>query len=498
MKRDQMLRVRLSRVVQSSVSKTWIALLVLAVAFGAAEAQAQTVTIKSIRDLGTVAGDPINPRWVGLIAQGRDGNMYTTTPAGEASGSVGTAFKITPTGKLTVLHNFTSAEGTPLSGLVLGTDGNFWGTTYNGGHGGCVNNQGCGQVFKMTPAGKVTFLYTFTGGNDGGNPVAPPIEASNGMFYGTTQFGGIDNQGTIYQITESGVLTTRFPWDENDGDQPLGALVQATNGTLYGTTTVGTGGACGGEYNACATMFSVTTGGAFNELYEFPFGSDQLYNGLVQAYDGTLWGTINNGGAHGCGEVYKITTKGTFKFTDVYDFTCGTDGGNPAAGLLLGTDGNLYGVTQNDGQDGVGTFYAITEKDQFVTQDLTAFDSINGAHPSVTLIQNTNGIIYGDAYQGGKTTNSGTFYEVTGLKFEKTPFVSLLPTSGKVGATIEILGQGFTRTSKVSFNGRAAQSTFVSATYMTAVVPASATTGFVTVTTPKATLRSNRKFQVTK
>jgi uncharacterized repeat protein (TIGR03803 family) len=214
------------------LSKLQTVLLVSAVVLLAIGAQAQTVTITSIRDLGIKPNDPIKPQWVGLIAQGRDGNMYTTTPAGGKHG-IGTAFKITPGGTLTVLHSFTSKEGTPLSGLVLGTDGNFWGTTYNGGHSGCANNQGCGQVFRTTPAGKVTFLYTFTGGNDGGNPVAPPIEASNGMFYGTTQFGGINNLGTVYQITESGSLMTMFPFDGNDGNYPTGALVQAT--TVYST-----------------------------------------------------------------------------------------------------------------------------------------------------------------------------------------------------------------------------------------------------------------------
>jgi len=473
-----------------------IALLALAVASGAAKAQAQTVTIRSIRDLGTVAGDPINPQWVGLIAQGRDGNMYTTTPKGQASGSVGTAFKITPSGKLTVLHNFSPntkiPEGTPYSGLVLGTDGNFWGTTFNGGNSGCVNNQGCGQVFRMTPGGKVTFLYAFTGGNDGGNPVAPPIEASNGMFYGTTQFGGIDNFGTVYQITESGSLTTLFPFDGNDGDYPTGALVQATNGQLYGATD---GSLCGDNCSE-ATVFSITTGSAFTELYAFPNFSGPVYNGLVQAYDGDLWGTIAGGGAHSCGEIFKITTKGIE--SDEHDFNCTSDGANPVAGLLLGTDGNLYGVTQNEGQDNLGEFFSITEKGHFTAP--ASFNSVNGAHPTVTLMQKTNGIIYGDANQGGKTTNTGTFYEITGLKLEKTPFVSLVLDAGKVGSTVEILGQGFVKgKTTASFNRKQATTVnVVSATYMTAAVPTGATTGFVTVTTPTATLKSNRKFQVLK
>ena len=389
-RRNFCLGVPLALVLQ--LSKFQIALLALAVALGAAGAQAQTVTIKSIRDLGTMTGDPINPQWVGLIARGRDGNMYTTTPKGLASGSVGTAFKITPTGKLTVLHNFASAEGTPLSGLVLGTDGNFWGTTYNGGHSGCANNQGCGQVFKMTPTGKLSF-YPFMGGNDGGNPVAPPIEASNGIFYGTTEFGGISSDGTIYQITESGVLTPIFPFGASNGDQPTGALLQATNGLLYGTTD---GSSCGDNCSE-ATIFSITTGETFQEVYAFPNFWGPLYNGLVQAYDGDLWGTIAGGGAKSCGQIFKITTKGVE--SDEHDFNCSSDGANPVAGLLLATGGDLCGVTQNGGQDLLGEFFCITEEGKFTPY--APFTSINGAHPTVTPFQHTNGIIYGDANQGG-------------------------------------------------------------------------------------------------
>ncbi len=129
---------------------------------------------------------------------------------------------------------------------------------------------------------------------------------------------------------------------------------------------------------------------------------------------------------------------------------------------------------------------------------IAPFNGTNGAFPSVTLIQHTNGTIYGDAYQGGSTTNTGTFFKVTGLKFEKTPFVKLLPASGKVGATIQILGQGFTGTTAVDFNGTPATFNVVSSNFMTATVPQGATSGFVTVTTPSGTLQSNQKFTVTK
>jgi uncharacterized repeat protein (TIGR03803 family) len=168
-----------------------------------------------------------------------------------------------------------------------------------------------------------------------------------------------------------------------------------------------------------------------------------------------------------------------------------TDGAYANAGLVQATDGNFYGAAQQEG-NGFGTFFRITSKGTFtVCED---FDATDGAEPLVTPIQHTNGILYGDTSLGGDIHNTGVFYSLNlGLK----PFVSLLPTSGKVGATVEILGQGFTGTKAVSFNGTAAAKfTVVSNTYLTAVVPTGATAGLVTVTTPKALLKSNRKFRV--
>ena len=162
------------------------------------------------------------------------------------------------------------------------------------------------------------------------------------------------------------------------------------------------------------------------------------------------------------------------------------------AGLVQATVGNSYGAAQQEGS-GSGTFFRITSKGTFtVCEDFNATD---GAEPLVTPIQHTNGILYGDTSLGGDIHNTEVFYSLNlGLK----PFVSLLPASGKVGATVEILGQGFTGSNAVSFNGTAATKfTVVSNTYMTAVVPTGATTGLVIVTTPKATLQSNKKFRVT-
>ena len=135
-------------------------------------------------------------------------------------------------------------------------------------------------------------------------------------------------------------------------------------------------------------------------------------------------------------------------FTDLHDFT-GSDGGNSYAGLILATNGDFYGVNASGGSNQFGTLFQLDSTNKFsVIADFTA---TNGSYPSASLIQNTNGIIYGAANEGGKITNTGTFYKLSGLASEK-PFVSLVSNMGKVGSTVEILGQGFERR-----NGRCIQ-----------------------------------------
>ena len=485
MKRYQMLSVSLTRVVQSGVSMTCIVLLSLSAVL-APRVQAQTIS--AIYDFGSHTNDPLNPQNVGVIAQGRDGNMWSTAPAGGLY-KIGAAFKITATGKLTVVHNFNPnakpiPEGTPYSGLTLATDGNFYGTMLNGG------KFGAGAVFKMTPSGAVTILYSFTGGNDGQNPYAPPIEGADGKFYGTTYIGGLDKDGTVYWMTSAGKLTTCVSFTGSDGYKPYSPLAQGTDGNFYGTTSNG---------DSFGTVFKATPASAcaVSTIYGFSdAGGDGAYpNGvLVQGADGDFYSSADEGSTANNGVLYKITSTGAY--TEFIGFDGGTNGGHPVGGLLLATDGNWYGVTNVGGANGFGTIVQVSPDGK--TVQAFPFNGSVGANPDVTLIQNTNGTIYGDTTIGGTTTNTGTFFKLTGLKFEKKPFVSLLPTAGKVGSTVEILGQGLTGTKAVSFNGTAAKFKVVSATYMTAVVPAKATTGFVTVTTPKAKLTSNRQFQVTK
>ncbi len=170
--------------------------------------------------------------------QGRDGNFYGTTPRSPYTD--GTVFKITPSGTLTTLHTFDGTDGNnPQAGLVLATDGNFYGTTYSGGTSSYCGG-GCGTVFKMTPSGSLTTLHSFSG-TDGYNVEAGLVEGSDGNLYGTTVNGGAQNDGVVYKITPSGTLTVLHSFCSQtgctDGAYPKAALIQATDGNFYGTAS---------------------------------------------------------------------------------------------------------------------------------------------------------------------------------------------------------------------------------------------------------------------
>jgi len=171
----------------------------LAILAAATIAHAQTFSV--LYNFGANAGDPTNPSFSGIIAQGRDGNLYSTAPAGGAN-SYGAMFKITPGGKQSVSHSF-GVGSTTYSGLTLGTDGNYYGASYYGG------TSGYGTVFKITPSGSLTTLYSFTNSGDGAYPNAPPIEGTGGNFYGTTTEANV-GVGTLYRITRSGTFTTLY------------------------------------------------------------------------------------------------------------------------------------------------------------------------------------------------------------------------------------------------------------------------------------------------
>jgi uncharacterized repeat protein (TIGR03803 family) len=297
---------------------------------------------------GSSASDGAHP-W-GALIQGTDGNFYGTTVSGGTHSNAGTVFKITPAGSETVLWSFGGGtDGThPYAGLLQGVDGNFYGTTLTGG----ANT--VGTVFKITPAGVETVLWSFGSGTDGTNPEAGLILASDGNFYGTTQNGGVNSAGTVFKITPAGAETVLYSFaSSGDGTNPYAALVQGADGNFYGTTQ--NGGA-----DSVGTVYTVTPAGAETLLYSFggvAGDGSNPYDSLIQAADGNFYGTTNLGGANNVGVIFKITPGGVE--TVVYSFGSNGayDGGYPYGGLIQGTDGNFYATTSAGGQSSFGSVF---------------------------------------------------------------------------------------------------------------------------------------------
>jgi uncharacterized repeat protein (TIGR03803 family) len=453
----------------------------------------------------------------GSLVQGADGNVYETTLVGGFKND-GAIIEVTPDGRVTTLHSFCRQRGCPdgfdpAVGLARAADGNFYGTTPLGG-GSTRCSEGCGTVFKVDPRGTLTTLHSFRN-DDGSYADGVLTEATDGNFYGTTSNGG-DLKcippygcGTVFKITPQGRLTTLHRFHASDGEFPNGKLVQATDGNFYGTTYAGGGttygepGCRGNNEIGCGTIFRITPTGTLTTLHRFN-NADGAYPsaGLVQASDGNLYGTtssVSGSPCHvnlGCGTVFKMTLQGVL--TTLYRFSI-AEGSQPNGELIEATDGNFYGTTLYGGDlacnppydYGCGTVFQITTAGSVTI--LHVFDSTDGASPHGALLQATNGTIYGTTGYGGLDLYDGTLFS---LNMGLGPFVSLVRNSGKVGHTGGILGQGFIGTTGVSLNEVPANFTVVSDTYLKATVPVGATTGYVTVTTPTGTLTSNVPFEV--
>jgi uncharacterized repeat protein (TIGR03803 family) len=315
------------------------------------------------------------------LVQGTDGNFYGTTKFGGAD-KAGTAFRITLKGKFTLLYTFCSQTGctdgaAPYGPLVEGTDGAFYGTTSGGGaHNG-------GTVFKISLNGKLTTLYAFCSQSkckDGDSPTRGVVLGIDGNFYGTTDEGGTHSGGTVFKITPKGALTTLHSFCAKtncvDGSYPYGGLAQGTNGNFYGTTTFG-------GTHAAGSVFMMTPQGKLTILYSFCIERDcadgeEPYAGLVEGTDGNFYGTTAEGGTSGGGEglvtppnesgtfgsAFKITPKGVL--STLYNFCSKSecaDGSFPYAELVQGTDGIFYGTTAFGGDlictQGCGTVFGL-------------------------------------------------------------------------------------------------------------------------------------------
>ena len=388
---------------------------------------------------------------IGALTHGTDANLYGTTCCGGTS-RYGVVFKITTGGALTTLYSFCSKTGcsdgsVPQGALLEGNNGNLYGTTSVGGA------NGSGTVFKVSPAGTLTTLYTFcsqTGCPDGANPYTGLVQATDGNFYGTTCLGGAKNGGTVFKITPGGTLTTLYSFCSQtgctDGSYPYSGLIQATDGSFYGTT----------EYNGASghgTVFKITAAGKLTTLHSFN-GTDGANPDVrvMQGSDGNFYGTTRVGGANNAGTVFEITPGGTL--TTLYSFCsqsgC-TDGSLPQGALLEGTDGNLYGTTTYGGayttgctqwtKNGCGTVFRLSV-------GLGAFVETDPA--SGTVGQHV--LILGNNLTGSTSvTFNGTPASFTVVS---DSYIKATVPSGATTGSVQVLAPSGTLTSKGRFQVR--------------------------------------------
>ena len=419
----------------------------------------------------------------GALVQATNGDLYGITTFGGINGN-GTIYKITPGGALTTVYSFCAQSGcpdgnNPFSAPIQATDGNLYGASPYGGA------YGFGTIYRLTLNGTLTTLYSFNN-TDGANPSGNLIQAANGHLYGTTTFGGPSNDGTVFKITTSGTLTTLHSFDGTDGANTQVGLTQAKSGDFYGVTELGG--------NGYGTVFKMTSTGNLTTLHSFD-NSDGAYplTPLIQATNGDFYSTTSAGGLGGAGTVYKLTASGTL--TTIYTFCVQPgcpDGSYPAGALIQATNGDFYGTTFGGGSSGAGVIFQFSARATPVV--VHSFGGTGGVNPiEAGVIQDTNGSFYGNTAAGG-AGNLGTLYS---LSLGLGAFVESQVSSGKAGATVKILGSNLTGASKVSFNGTAATFTVVSKSEIVTMVPTGATTGVIEVTTPGGVLKSNKMFTVT-
>lgn len=385
----------------------------------------------------------------GKLIQATDGNFYGMNYSGGTAG-YGTIFKLTATGNYTVLKHLNKPEGiNPYGSLIQAKDGHLYGMTY---WGGATN---FGTVFRITLTGTYTVLRSLASATDGAYPYGDLLEAKDGFLYGMTNSGGAKYNGTIFKISTAGVFTVVKALSTSaDGGGAQGNLIQGTDGSFYGMTKYTSGSTHG-------AIFKLTTAGVYTIIKKF----DQLTTGgyptgsLFQNTDGSFYGMTNEGGKNFFGTVYKVTTTGTLtvlshlngatignqpqetlvagkdsalygmtRYGGAYNFgtifkLCGgvttvvrslnktTDGATPGGGLVRASDGNFYGMTETGGTNSVGTIFKLTAAGAFsvLKHFVTAAD---GAYPKGSLVQGTDGALYGITNSGG-TSSGGTIFRIT-------------------------------------------------------------------------------------
>ncbi len=511
-------------------------------------------------DCGSEGCNPIN---FGQFTQASDGNLYGTLSSGGPFGNGGIVM-LNPANTSTITVWTWNSLNQIYGGLTFASDGNFYGTTAAGG----TFNHGTAFRFSLAPS--LTVLHNFNG-TDGDLPLSAPVQGKDGNLYGVT---GI---GTTYRITLSTGKFTKLPNNAPSGTQA--PLLLASDGNLYGTSVSGGSSQAG-------TVFRMTTAGAIKVIYSFTATNDGVgpEGPLTQAADGSLYGTTEGSTTNTPqGNIFKVTLSGQFTVLHNFDLSqpcgggrCNNDGADPIAGMAAASDGNFYGVTPSGGTDGYGTLFELSSGGSFSKLFDFTWDSglAIGAYSSTTLMQHTNGCLYGLAYQGGNS-GGGNAYSLcpargvqivkvagpifvlpgvpvqvlgnnlthviqvnfagepmqfqigsdtvlsaqvpndavdglvsvifdTGLEISTQSVMHVLPvitnldpSSGPVGTQVNIVGGGFAGTTKVTFGGaRASSFSVLDPTHILVSVPANAKTGKVKVTTPNGTATSKQTFTV--
>jgi uncharacterized repeat protein (TIGR03803 family) len=370
----------------------WAAVLVSA-AFGA---QAGVIFTNLHSFTGT--DDGANP-YCGLVL-GSDGNLYGTASSGGVS-NLGTVFKISSDGALTRLYSFDGTNGAaPYAALVQGADGSFYGTTYAGGA------SDLGTIFRFMTNGTLTTLFSFTGTNppqQGANPGAALVQAGDGSFFGTAAYGGWTNAsyyghgyGSVFHLMSDGTVAFPVVLGNTNGAYPIGGLLLGQDGSFYGTTTWG-GNGIRSDFPGYGTVFKMAPDGTFTNIYLFTGFNDggYIYARLVQGRDGYLYGAAFGGGSAGYGTLFKVSTNGAFIPLHTFSYL---DSGSPYGGMTEGSDGNFYGTTYG-AYAGSGSVFRVTPGGAFT--NLSFFNVANGSRPVGVLVQGADGNFYGTTSEGG-------------------------------------------------------------------------------------------------
>ena len=395
------------------------------ISIGAPLAQSQTYRVVYTFAGGT---DGIAPQG-GLVTDGK-GNLYGTTASGGVfSGcrwqyGCGTVFVLSLSGQEKVLHRFngSSGGGHPFAGLLLGSDGNLFGTTSSG-----TGLSSGGNIFKTDPTtGRTTVVYGFPGGKDGGFVLSDLIEDSSGDLYGTTNSGGnrtspfcqASGCGVVFKIDKNGHENVMHSFKgPPDGFWPWAGLVADADGNLYGTTAAGGASSCN-----CGTVFKIDRSGKETILHSFagyPNDGGGPIAGVIRDAEGNLYGTTISGGSSiDFGMVYRLDAKG--KLTVLRAFA-GPDGANPIASLVRDSAGYLYGITSAGGDlscnswgDGCGVVFRLDPAGNYSL--LHTFRGLSdGGYPRSSLLLDSSGKLYGSAGGGiqSQGVGSGVVFEIT-------------------------------------------------------------------------------------